>query len=104
MRVYGLMVDNFETILSGINSTYLLQLLEQYQSNPLSIQKDWHPILDELIKSYPFIESKPGWGMTYIDDDSKEPRTNTPPPSHEKKKAHVFEKILKDTIKAFFFF
>ncbi|MBP9752957.1 MAG: 2-oxoglutarate dehydrogenase E1 component, partial [Proteobacteria bacterium] len=63
---------------------------------------DWHPILDELIKSYPFIESKPGWGMTYIDDDSKEPRTNTPPPSHEKEKAPVSEKSLKDTIKAFF--
>jgi 2-oxoglutarate dehydrogenase E1 component len=62
------MEKTIETVLSGSNSTYLLQLLEQFQLNPDSVAHDWVPILEDLSKNFPFVEKKPSWGMSFSKD------------------------------------
>ncbi|CAO5674537.1 MAG: 2-oxoglutarate dehydrogenase E1 component [Holosporales bacterium] len=87
---------DFETILSGSNSTYLLQLLDQYQVNPESVTQDWHPILEELLKSFPFSESKPSWGMAFLEKENDTKNT----PAKPQEKNSISEKSLINTAKA----
>ena len=55
-------MENFKTVLSGANSTYLLALLEQYNNDPDSVSQDWRPVLQEMIAEYGMTETRPTWG------------------------------------------
>lgn len=55
---------DIKTVLSGANTTYLLQLLEQFNVDPSSVDAAWHPVLQDLSQSFAR-EEKPSWGMSF---------------------------------------
>lgn len=55
------MNTDIDSILSGTNTTYLLNLLKQYQSDPYSVETTWIPVLEKLSMEMAS-EVQPTWG------------------------------------------
>lgn len=60
---------NIDSILSGANATYLLNLLRQYEHDPQSIDPKWIPILEEFSAGMG-VEMLPQWGENLQKSDA----------------------------------
>lgn len=70
---------DIKTVLSGANTTYLLQLLEQFNVDPASVDSAWHPVLQDLSQSFA-TEVKPNWGMSFqVEEKTSTPSKSTTP-------------------------
>jgi 2-oxoglutarate dehydrogenase E1 component len=89
---------DIDSILSGTNTTYLLNLLKQYQSDPASIELTWAPILEKLSAEMAN-EVQPTWGEKLQKTDIYAEGRVVPVPNGEQATSY---QDLKNTANALF--